>query len=288
LGLDAGKVELYKMDVASGNYLFHDSLLVNAAFNFGGVDQGVYLVKASPAITSSSYLTYLPTYYGNTPYWILADNILPCQATAGLGIHLVPVQGTLAGPGSIGGIISTLLKQSNSGIPAAGYEILLTNPADEVLAVCYSNSNGAYLFNNLALGDYKIRVERTGIPSYPVFISLSSGAPAQNNVNFNITPGGIVTGLMKPLSDLTFRLGFVFPNPATNMISMEVTAKNKTNFMTEVYNIHGQIVISQHELIESGNHVIRINTENLKAGNYFLSVIPENGIAIRRKVSICR
>ncbi|MEI6574560.1 MAG: T9SS type A sorting domain-containing protein [Bacteroidota bacterium] len=288
LCLDTGMVQFYQYDTLTSNYNLYDSVSFANHYFQPGYTQGVYLLKVIPGSTSASLSICVPTYYGDTPFWNMAPVINPCQTLSPYNIHMTQIIGTSPGPGNIGGTISTLLKQTNAGIPAEGIEILLTSLSDSILAVYYSDNTGGFHFNNLAYGTYKLRAEITSVHCTPIIITLSPSNPSDTNLILNVTPAGIILGLSSNTTHLPFTIGKIFPNPASDRLSIEVTGAALINYSIEVYNLLGQTVISQENLQTGGNNLISLNTEGLMPGIYLLSFKTAHGEVLRRSFSICR
>lgn len=288
LCLEIGMIEFYEYDTITSNYNFYDSLTFSNNYFLAGFTQGGYLLKVTPGDSSYSILNCVPTYSGDTPFWDCGTTIHPCGTLGPYHIHMAQIVGTTPGPGNIGGTINMLLKQTNSGVPAEGVEILLTTLSDSILAIDYSDNTGGFHFNNLAYGTYKLRAEITTVHCTPIIITLSPSNPSDTNIIFNITPGGIILGLPDNTADLPFTIVRVFPNPANDRLSIEVNGVNQTNFRTEIYNLIGQMVISQDNIFENGSKLVSLNTESLKTGSYFLSLKTADGHALRRNLIICR
>jgi|GEM_PF-6666423 len=286
--LDTGRVDLYQWDNTSAGFLPYDSLQVNSSYSFPNIPIGNYLVKATPDSSSAYASTYIPTYYGDTPFWNDASLVIAFQMIGPYDIQLIPVLGPAPGPGIIGGTISTQFKSLSSGIPAEGIELLLTTTADVVQAVCYSNSNGAFEFNNLAYGTYLVRAEKTSLLSTPLNITLSAANPAVNNVIFEITPAGISTGIGVISNPLPLVMGAVYPNPATNILSFEIQSSREMEAGIEILNMLGQAIRLQRTVIASGNQHIDLNISDLLPGFYCLNLTLADGNVVRQKFSISR
>jgi hypothetical protein len=287
---DAGKIEFYKWDSLNTCFQLQDSTGVDSsgAYSFNNILPGTYILKVIPDVTSAFYSTYLPTYFGDTPYWASADTLSTSQLNNPYNIHLVHIIGPMPGAGSIAGTVTNGLKFYSTGNPAANVEILLTNLSDQVLAVSYSNSSGQFSFDNLAWGSYKLRAEVTLILSTPMVLSLSPANPDIQNLNFHITANGIVTGLPGKTAEPQFLLNNLFPNPALDLIYIEITSDKATHISFEIYNLSGQMQIRQDRIIRRGYQKINMNTGGLRPGLYSLHLLTAEGTIYIRKFSITR
>ena len=64
----------------------------------------------------------------------------------------------------------------------------------------------------------------------------------------------------------------VYPNPATDMLNIEVNASQASEMSISVYNIMGQNVMTQNVSITTGMNVRPINVSELNSGIYFVTV----------------
>jgi hypothetical protein len=64
----------------------------------------------------------------------------------------------------------------------------------------------------------------------------------------------------------------VYPNPATDMLNIEVNASQASEMSISVYNIMGQNVMNQNVNITTGMNTRPINISDLNSGIYFVTV----------------
>ena len=64
----------------------------------------------------------------------------------------------------------------------------------------------------------------------------------------------------------------VYPNPATDVLNIEVNASQSSEMSISVYNIMGQNVMSKNVNLSTGINVPSINTNDLSSGIYFVTV----------------
>ncbi|MBR3427319.1 MAG: T9SS type A sorting domain-containing protein [Bacteroidales bacterium] len=64
----------------------------------------------------------------------------------------------------------------------------------------------------------------------------------------------------------------VYPNPATDMLNIEVNASQASEMSISVYNIMGQMVMNQNVNLTTGINTKPISTSNLTSGVYFVTV----------------
>ena len=64
----------------------------------------------------------------------------------------------------------------------------------------------------------------------------------------------------------------VYPNPASDVLNIEVNASQASEMSISVYNIMGQNVMNQNVNITTGVNTRCINTSELNSGIYFVTV----------------
>jgi hypothetical protein len=286
--LDTGYVEFFHFDTTALNFVLYDSVQINSDFSFQGIADGHYILRATAGPSSIYAANYLPTYYGNTPFWNLADFIYSNNLQNPYLIQLVPVTPMAPGPGTVGGTVTAAAKLMSSGPPMAGVEILLTDLNDEVLAITYSDSNGEFHFNDLAYGTYQLRAEITSIWVNPYTFTLSAANPDLLSFQIWVSPSGITVNIPETLAHQGFQMESIFPNPARDNISFFVSGIPGTQVRIEIFNQLGQLLISEREFTVNDHSLLEIDTHSLRAGIYCLSVVTPDGHIQKQSFSICR
>ncbi len=286
--LDTGSVVLYNQNVLGGGFSAFDTVLINECYTIPNILPGNYLLKAMPVDVSAFWYTHLPTYFGNTPFWTLADTISTLQLNNPYNITLIYAFQPLAGPGNIGGTVTTGLKFTTSGVPAPGIEVLLTDMTDQVLMITYSDANGEFSFDNLAYGSYKVRAEVTSIPVVPWVVTLSAASPVVDYLNISITPGGIVTSLQDGIQVNAFSIDAVYPNPAANVLNLDIRSADGIPVLLEFTDVLGQKLLTRSEQLSIGSNHLVINTESLRSGLCFMRLRCSDGKTLQAPVLIAR
>jgi hypothetical protein len=62
----------------------------------------------------------------------------------------------------------------------------------------------------------------------------------------------------------------MYPNPASDRVSVFVQSNKGNNFRVDVMNLLGQVVLSETSVAATGN--VLLNTANLTAGQYLVRV----------------
>jgi photosystem II stability/assembly factor-like uncharacterized protein len=92
---------------------------------------------------------------------------------------------------------------------------------------------------------------------------------------------------MKPISVeennfLKFSIDNLSPNPCNNFICLILSSDEPANISFGIYNYLGQELQLHHNNITSGQNIIRLNTEKLSPGIYFIKTIVKNSLIINK------
>ncbi|MCR4965009.1 MAG: fibronectin type III domain-containing protein [Bacteroidales bacterium] len=93
-----------------------------------------------------------------------------------------------------------------------------------------------------------------------------------NTVTFETNNNGVQTYLEKSVN--------LYPNPATEMVSVAVSDANIAITSVEVYNVYGQLI----NVIESNDNPLRINVSGMADGMYYVRVTTDNGVVTKNFV----
>lgn len=74
----------------------------------------------------------------------------------------------------------------------------------------------------------------------------------------------------------------LYPNPANNQVNLKFSSASQQYGQVEVYNINGSKIMSLPANINTGVNTININTADLTAGNYFVSLVTNEGTTNKR------
>ena len=76
----------------------------------------------------------------------------------------------------------------------------------------------------------------------------------------------------------------LFPNPATNEVSILITSPARGRVTVRITDINGKIVAQQLADIEAGSNSLPVNIRQLATGSFLVTVFSENGSAVTRFV----
>lgn len=279
------KVWLIYYNVSAGTLYAVDSVTTCLSgsipyYEFNGVTGGNYLVKArSLDVTSSTPGSsgFLPTYGASSPAWSGATAI---GHTSGVSdsLHIHMAYGTVtAGPGFIGGLISSGAGKGTTGdVPAAGMLVYLKSVTSGFSTYTFTNSTGAYSFNGLAYGSYIIYPEKltdTTIPSATII--LNSAHTSVAGINFKEYTGSkwikpITTSI--PVKYVAQQLS-IFPNPTSGELNINWSEAITGNANVVITDMTGREVFSTAIDVAPRSGSTHLQIPNINNGIYLVKII---------------
>ena len=266
--LDVGMVQLYTAN--GGVFVTQTPLDTNGGYSFGNVSAGNYLIYAIPS-PNSTFTNYASTYYTSSILWSSATTLSVNSNQTGIDINLFQIV-PIAGSGSASGNVSTGVKSVISGAV-----VNLLNSSNAPVASTITDLNGDYSFSNLADGTYKIWVEIAGKTTTPIIITINSTNQTSTNNDFEVK-GNTVTPKTVSINNSSRELEIkTFPNPVSDQLNIALSLENSTLVSVEIYNLAGQIIVSNNYDLQAGSQTIRINLNELAKGSYILKITNTNG-----------
>lgn len=270
----AGDTRVYLIEENNNVLSALDSTITDSLGNyaFSNICAGTYYVKAALLPSSAVYASYLPTYYNAALLWSNATALVISNASMN-NINIIMASGTnTGGPGFVGGSISQGANSNENNPVRGGRNILanlpfiLTDMNDELVAFTYSDENGAFTMEDIALGNYKLFIDYLNKVSYPLTFELTAENPSITNADFllnaedikPINPTGIETiGLTKA--------AVVFPNPANGYV--EVKASENIEEI-KLLSVDGRLIVNQN----INNSQVSIDLSAYKRGTYIMQI----------------
>ncbi len=154
---------------------------------------------------------------------------------------------------------------------ASNIVVLLKDSNHQTIDFDLTNSNGQYFFEYLEYGDYYISVEKAGISSDEIFVSISETQTVSSNNDFNIEQNNI-----NSLETNRFSKHFsLFPNPCSNKIFIESPFNSIEKI--ELINSEGKIL----NVLTKFNTHLPVDIYHLPTGNYALKFYHKDDIIIK-------
>lgn len=281
------EVFLVKYDTAQGGTLTAIDTVqtsANGFAHFSSIPNGKYLVKAALLPNSPGYTQFLPTYYESALFWdsgtyvhVPHDPASPNVATA-ISIQMIPGTNP-GGPGFIGGRVieganfnGSIVDDRSEGDPIAGVSVVLETLDGQAVASTLTDASGAYAFDNLAYGSYKISIDIINIPVASAVVTLSPDAPAVKELTFKADDDSAV--LPAPEAPFGPRL-VLWPNPVAADLNLKLPAQESTLALRDAL---GKVV---YQAVVHGEQAT-LPMSHLAQGAYWLSVRSGNVITTQK------
>lgn len=233
-------------------------------YNFTGMADGDYIVKAAIDAGASGADDYVPTYHFSALMWDEADVIsVPNNSNFCGGTIIMQPDGGFNGNGngSVAGNVSDLYG------PLAGITILIYDEFGNLLDYLYTDANGEFSFLNLPFGTYQIVIEYTGYNHASYWVTLTDGTPNVEDLTFEVENGAISTGTFETAPANSLR---AYPNPVQDLLNIQLDDSWGSDVLISVYNLEGKRLQVWNENALNGEIALTVN--NLIPGMYFYQI----------------
>ncbi|HET6557060.1 MAG TPA: leucine-rich repeat protein [Prolixibacteraceae bacterium] len=248
------------------------------------LEAGEWIALALPARDPSAFI---PTYSGDVLTWEEATIInLLDKRVEYMEINCMEASAATEGSGQISGFVYekalggtksiSLLKEQNMQFASPVFNALVRlykkdNPVP--VASVYTDSQGAYQFDKLAVDNYEIVVEIPGfIQSDKFIVALSTSAPMAKAYF------AVDTSLQVITDNRSWKLSLlkVYPNPTKGVVHISGLPENEENSVS-VYTMDGRTVVASKPLTEG-----KIDLSNQVPGIYLMMVNKERFKIIKK------
>ncbi|HDO27801.1 MAG TPA: PKD domain-containing protein [Bacteroidetes bacterium] len=250
--------------------------------------EGEYIIRTDLLAGSPDYDSYAPAYHENKSFWTGATIFdLKDNEQFTVNIHL---KETVAMAGGISEIYGTLKTGASCDdeLDMEHQLVYLLNSENQVVAYTYSDADGKFNFQGLGKGSYRVRAEITGKLSPVADVEIDDS---------NLMPGEIIleidcnawVGVDEEFADAEngIFISNLFPQPASENITVELSLKNAGNFQFEFIDLTGKTVWSQTARLSEGKNRLTMDARRFKAGLYLLKVSNlTNPAVITKKILI--
>jgi len=208
-------------------------------FTFDSVVPGKYCLKSGLAKQSARFSQYIPAYYGNELMWADCDTLeIVDHNIFNAHIYLIDATPLDPGPGHIWGAL--LLDGPRGGTPLENCQVVLADQLGEPLQCTFSGAQGAFRFDSLPAGNYKVFAEYTGMFSQNREVALDTTHPYADSLSvtlFTQLPG--IPDWPAPVSVT------LYPNPADQQVILQFRLRKPEEFQLSVYNFLGEVLWSE-------------------------------------------
>ncbi|MBW6460755.1 MAG: T9SS type A sorting domain-containing protein [Bacteroidales bacterium] len=283
--IDYGQAYLYTFD--ERNQLIPlDTAAIDTLgyYYFYALPPGKYITKTRLQAISELYGQFMPTYIGNVYAWDQAKIIDLQKDDWEAHISLLPSVGMTAGKGQIiGQIVYDTSRSAQAIIPAGNIEILLLDDRGYNLTCGLSDIEGYFIFSNIAYDTYQLYPDVTGIPTTPMYVTITEEKPLASDISLVILPGSITFSINEPESAYIENTFLLYPNPVREQASVSISMKKTSRITLLVTDLLGRTVHREDLLLAEGTRHITIPVQELPAGFYQLVIVPEDNMAVSGK-----
>lgn len=242
-----------------------------------------YFLKVIPEENNS----FLPTYYGDTPYWQEASIISTEQSSlSDMDIMVSSFEEMDFGNSQVKGHI---YHAESRGEPVKNVDVILEMGDDlkkgNYLPVAYdkSSENGEWTMMDLPQGNFRIKVEIPGLEmdtTYHINIAADNTIVEDLNFYVDFNTGIFVEHIGLSELDLASEIQ-IFPNPTSGTI-LWIQSSNPEIELEEliIYNYAGQTVSFNNR--EEAISVLDIS--ELSKGFYLLKIATNKGLIVRKVI----
>ncbi len=246
----------------------------DGTYRIDNLNAGIYYVQSF-----ANY--YTPTFYSRTNQgaidWKLGDSLNASGIISNLNIKMQ--RDSSFGAGIISGAIKTNITGFTfSDIIVYAKSIL----SDAVVNYSFVDSAGNYSIKDLQYGTYRVLSQKIGydnvISSQQAVINATT--QSVNNINLSYDTTSLVNNITYPGTYILYQN---FPNPFNPSTTIRLHL-GKSSFVTvSVTNILGQQVeVLKKGFMEAGNYNFTFNAKDLSSGTYFVSLITEEGMQVKK------
>jgi PKD repeat protein len=276
---DQGIVWLISPD---NNYNAEKVIDSTGTYHFTGVPYGKYYIYAMLTPGSTEFFAYMPTYYGNSLSWQGATIINAGEPNAWYQVNLISSKVLSSGDATITGTIFWSGNSKAEGIPAANVEVVLYNNSGNPIAYTFTDSEGTFEFNNLPFGEYTVQAEMPGKATQLISVSLSENSSAVN-LDLRVNESAVYILSIETPNKTLILAGNLYPNPVTDILTMELNAPVSGTATVEVIDMQGRVIHRELTELSSGHNRVRIQTGDLNKGVYQLRIKTDGQKPVQRR-----
>jgi PKD repeat protein len=272
---DTGAVYLYRVE--NKNIVLYDSARFTELgyYAFPARLVGNYIVRAALTAGSHHRLEYFPGYYNQSLTWKESTVLSLTETNAYISdIFLAPTGDNQTGSGIISGrVVNTVAGQNQDAVPQAA--VVVYDPELRPCRYAISDSKGGFAIDRLPYGLYHLYVDYPGMYSRLTDVWLDATVPSADSLVLELF-GHDVTSLPE-IPPVAFIAGELYPNPATNMVTLNLRLASPDLLRFELRSLTGVKVWSGSEMVPSGRVSYKIPLDRVPRGMYVLVLTTGNG-----------
>ena len=272
--LDLDKITLFLLDTDSTLSEVMADIEIQQNVFIANVNQsGQYIVKADVD-------GYIPTYHQSAIHWQDAVPIGVDDATAAIVYEIIMVPEDVgSGEGKVtGSVLSGDNVRMNlgyrSGDPVEEAEIILTTLDGNPIQAVYTDTNGNFILEDLAVGTYYVVLEIAGFPQQKIEVTISENSLIVEGLVFEYPSGEAdSTSGIQEYKEFSISL---YPNPALDQLLVDLNTSFNENFRAVIMDLKGQ-VIYQKMIDLNGKTQFQLDIQSIPGNNLYLLVLQNGG-----------
>ena len=288
--LPMGMLVLYQPSQGS-YYAIDKGLIQNGQFEIEGIMPGDYMLYAIPQ-PGNNY--GIPGYYVQYNNWQNASMIQAHGYTGGIDITIDPVMAYTTGSGAISGNVYVGSDASyNPDVfgeewfpsstkegeePARNIPIILFDAQLNPMDFRLSNDQGAFEFEQLELGSYLVKVEKAGLQSEQIPVTLSAQSPTSDGLNFTLDEGQVIS-VQEIVEHTQFE---VYPNPTSDVLYIELKENISDPLELKIYTLTGQEINIPFSTNKDLGNRMELDISDLSQGVYLIELSNSSSKFIRK------
>lgn len=282
--LDAGEVNIYMFE---GDEIIESyTAQVNELgyYFLPEMQEGDYMIHASPHQTSQYYNQYAPTYKGGQLHWEDAITSHISNNSYNNDVSLLEIEMLGGGDGEISGYVFEQVPGREN--PLENVLVMLMNASGATVGLNYTTSEGMFSFNALPYGEYSLLVEITGKAMDPTSITLNESNPIESSMNMVVDENQIYLGIDDNLPGLVEYVHNLYPNPAGDLATLKISLKESASIRFLVYDPRGQRIKERDINLLKGANTIEIDLSGFDNGIYYMDFEFEDGSRFLKKLLV--
>jgi hypothetical protein len=288
--LPLGMMLLYQTTI-NGHTAVNKCPIVDGDFFIEGIQAGDYMLYAIPKPNQNFGI---PAYYVDKLDWQDANWIQVTNHTTAIDLVLDPVLPYNTGTASIEGSIMVgddssynpdvfgdewFPSTKNNGDPARNIPILLYDNQMNPMDFRLTDEQGQFNFTQMEYGSYYVKVEKAGLQSDALQVTLDASNPLASDISFTLNQGQVISVEENySLSEIK-----VYPNPVESELAIVLPGGSK-NVSIELFSIRGRkIDLKGLENFQGpSSQKYNLDISSIQSGVYMLKITVNDTIFVEK------